>query len=215
MLGAMLSGLGYIARGTFNAYIRALHRRPMPTKIVTGLITGAAGDTIAQKAERRHHGRSSSNDHEKISKLRILAYATSTGFITAPVYHVAYGLLEKCPISTPLKVFIDIVCVTPIWYVLFMPAVTLVCRSQDLNLLSDPDCLARNVAAVRSTLVDNARRIATLTVTILAPAESFNFAFVPLPLRVPYLCLVDLVFVVGVSLISSRATDTRVESSPL
>lgn len=209
MYAAVISSLGRFARGTLNAYLHILSKRPVPTKIVTGLVTGAIGDTIAQKAEQRGGG------NEKVSKVRVVAYSASTGLITAPIYHVAYELLERSAFKTPFKVFIDIVFVTPIWYVLFMPAVTLICRSDDLTRLRDSDCVARNVAAVRSALVDNAARIATLTLTILAPAETINFAFVPLQLRVPYLCLVDLAFVVGVSLVSNRVTNAHPEITPL
>lgn len=191
----VVSGLLQAARSAFSAYGNALRTHPIPTKVLTGAVTGAAGDAIAQRAEGKR----------ELSLRRVAAFALGGGIVTAPIYHVAYSVLEHTSFHLSTKVLLDIFCITPVWYVLFMPVVTIVRRSDDvLAMYSDSDCRHRNSTAVKAALVDNASRVATLTLAVLLPAETINFAFVPLPMRVPYLCMVDLAFVVGVSIIANR-----------
>lgn len=166
----------------YQSYVHSLKTTPIPTKSLTAFVIGGAADTVAQSL-------TPSSERKSLSLQRILAFATCSALITAPMYHHAYTILERTTKSIPLMVFIDSVCLTPIWYVMYIPCVTV---------------LSGGGHKVKDAMIDNAKPVATLSVTALPPLEAINFAYVPLHLRVPFMCCVDFVFTAAVSYIANR-----------
>lgn len=203
----------------YHAYSRSLKTHPIRTKSITALAVGMAADVIAQACESNNPGTTASKsptsaspsvptpaeEHQKkdygfwsrFNVRRAAAFSASCAVITAPMYHAMYQVLAKSSLSVFSMVLVDTFLAAPLWYSAYIPAMTYLSK----GTFKDPK---KDATAVKNALVSNAKPVAVLTLTVTPPLQAINFIYVPLHLRVVFMCAVDFFFTTGVSLIANR-----------
>lgn len=179
-------------------YLSLLSQSPLYTKMITAAFLGACSDIIAQHIEQRIDIAIFS--HPIIDYRRMFSLAIVGMFLTAPMFHVLYNVLENLiPVSTmsgwyafrntSLQLFIDQVIAAPVWllafYTMFATIENGTFNPHDIMQQIDRDFV----------------KSMKLTWTVFPIFQIFSFALLPLHMRVLVLNVVDLGYTAALSLL--------------
>lgn len=195
----------------WQRYCDHLVRRPLVTKIVTGVVGTIIGDGIAQATahlSKRHKikpgQRAARFEYDWARMARLCVYAAAIG---TPIGHVWFGLLDKHvfpsrmghPITALVKMGLDQAFMAPAGLALFYLTISLM----------EGKRVSQAVDIVREKFVPT-----MLANYMLWPAANFiNFRFIPPEQRILY---VNVIYVGWVSFLSSMASsDTGVHPAGL
>lgn len=175
--------------GLLGAYFRLLERRALQTKVVTSAILTLLSDVIAQTFEQ---GGKPVYDWRRSWALFMVG-----GVLTAPMFHVLYGLLESAlPIGAGwgnlvLQLAVDQLVAAPVWLAAFFGLVALFEGRFEMD---------RVIRQMERDFVPTMK----LTWTIFPPVQLASFALLKPNLRVLTLNVVDLGYTTALSYIKHR-----------
>lgn len=177
------------SQGLIGAYFRLLEKRALQTKVVTSALLTLLSDLIAQTFEQGgkliYDGR------------RLFALFLVGGVLTAPMFHVLYGVLESAlPTGAGLgnlfaQLAVDQLIAAPLWLVAFFGLVALFEGRFETG---------RVVRQMERDFVPTMK----LTWTIFPPVQLASFALLKPSLRVLALNVVDLGYTTALSYIKHR-----------
>lgn len=175
-------------RSPLRWYLDLLERRPWTTKVITSCLITAASDILAQTIE----------GSTEIRWRRVGAFAVVGAALTAPLFHVLYGFLERTiPAkaglrNVALQLMADQLLAAPIWLAGFFPIVHLV----------ENGVHAGSAGELKAAFERDFVKSLCLTWCMFVPSQTLSFLLLPASTRVLMLNVVDLAYTSALSWLS-------------
>eukprot|EP00026_Physarum_polycephalum_P016203 Phypoly_transcript_17062.p1 GENE.Phypoly_transcript_17062~~Phypoly_transcript_17062.p1 ORF type:complete len:219 (+),score=29.04 Phypoly_transcript_17062:155-811(+) len=197
-----------LKRLLWEPYVRALDKRPLFTKMCTASVLMGVGDAVSQNIEKIVQKRSAGSEKQVTSPYdipRTLRMAAVGMFLSGPLLHVWYKVLDKWMAGPPTKALLfkkiaaDQLLYTPISLAGFLAV---------LPLLE-----GKPPSAIKDRLKSDFTPILLTNWTVWPAAQYVNFAYIPTDQRVLYVTTLGIVWNSFLSYMGNRNAKAKNEEN--